>query len=81
MAKLTKFWVDIAQLYTIVGHDGYENLKGHCLTASEFIIKSKDPVFAESVSGIEGVSESGEISRLLINTFDAHKESPEPVQG
>ncbi len=75
MERLALFWVDIAQLYTIVGHESYEKIKGHCLTASEFIRKGHDPQFAETISGIEGVCEAEEISRLLQRAFD-HKIPP-----
>ncbi|WP_045860739.1 hypothetical protein [Teredinibacter purpureus] len=67
--RLTLFWVDIAQLYTIVGHDGYQNLKGVCLTASEFVKRAEEDEFVEKIRGLEGVSEASEIARLVKATF------------
>ncbi|QOL25223.1 hypothetical protein LP316_13105 [Thalassotalea sp. LPB0316] len=67
--RLTYFWVDIAQLYTIVGDEGYKVLKEHCQTASEFIKQSENTEFCHRVDQLEGVSNADEIARLLKSTF------------
>lgn len=69
IAHLTEYWADIARLYTILGHESYQKIKNHCLTASEFLHKAADPSFQETLKNIEGLCEAGEIARLLINTF------------
>lgn len=67
--QLTHFWVDIAQLYTVVGGTAYSEMKPYCLTASEFIRKAEDPEFIEKITGLQSVSEAPEIARLLRSTF------------
>jgi hypothetical protein len=67
--KLTFFWMDIAQLYTIVGHDGYQKIKNHCLTASEFVRKIDDAEFVKTIHELEGVGDAAEIARLVSKTF------------
>ena len=83
MKNLTYFWVNIAQLYTVVGEEAYKKINAHCLTASEFVKKSKDPKFVESIHALDGVSEVDEIAALLIKTFKGklirYDESPENI--
>ncbi len=67
--NLIHFWVDIAQLYTIVGHEAYDKIKLRCLTASAFLCKENDPEFIQSIHELEGVSEPHEIAHLLKRTF------------
>lgn len=69
MDKLVFFWVDIAQLYIIIGQEAYLEIKSTCLTASEFIRKANDPLFIEKVNALETLNETGEIARLLQRTF------------
>lgn len=77
--RLTCFWVDIARLYTIVGQEGYDKIKQHCMTASEFVKLSQKEDFRELIRGLETISEASEIATQIERTFgpnlDCLKES------
>ena len=67
--RMVFYWRDIAQLYTIVGHDAFMKIKGHCFTASEFVKRSEEENFREEINSIEGVGQAREIARLIEATF------------
>ncbi len=68
MAPLVDFWIDIAQLYTLLGQDNYQKVKPLCMTASEFVIKARDGAFCDAVQAA-GAGDAGEVARLLVRTF------------
>ena len=68
MASLVDFWVDVAQLYTIVGDEQYAKLEGLCASASHFVAMADDPAFLEAVTS-RGVGDPVEIVALLRRTF------------
>lgn len=68
MAKLVDYWSDIAKLYTLVGPQKYMIMQPVCLTASEFVLKSKDMEFVQALDDV-GVKNPQEIARQLLKTF------------
>lgn len=71
MATMLNLWVDIAQLYVIVGHESYHKLVPQCKSASGFIhkVKGENSAFITFVSEQE-IGDANEIARLLERTFN-----------
>lgn len=71
MATMLDLWVDIAQLYVIVGHESYHKLVSQCKSASGFIYKVRNgnSAFIEFVVD-QGIGDADEIARLLERTFN-----------
>jgi len=68
MATVISFWIDVAQLYVILGDASYQKIKEHCKTASGFLQKAEDKEFQEFLSSA-GIGDGGEIATLLKRTF------------
>ena len=70
MATVLDLWIDMAQLYVVVGHDAYQKLKHRCQSASGLIRKvaGKDAEFSQFVLEQE-IGDAEEISHLLQRTF------------
>lgn len=68
MATVIDLWIDVAQLYVVLGHDDYQKVKHRCKTASGFIAKSNDPEFLNYIA-TEEIGDGKEIARLLERTF------------
>jgi len=70
MATILNLWIDIAQLYVVVGHDAYQKLMKRCKSASGFInkVKQADAEFVKYVQEQE-IGDADEICRLLERTF------------
>ncbi|NQY65718.1 MAG: hypothetical protein HRT38_18875 [Alteromonadaceae bacterium] len=84
IAQIVAYWVNIAQLYVIVGHENYLVLNERCSTASGFIKLSVDPEFVAFIAESK-LGNCDEIAQNLINTFTissfsvAEKERPPKV--
>ena len=61
-------WVDVAQLYTIIGDERYAKVKPLCQTASEFVGRVDDDEFRGAL-GEREILNPAEIVRLLESTF------------
>jgi len=68
IAQVVDYWVDIAQLYVIVGHDNYLIIKQRCTTASGFIKLSNETDFAVFIRENK-LGDCGEIADNLLRTF------------
>ena len=49
IGRIIGYWIDIARLYVIVGHDHYIVMNGRCVTASGFIKQSEQTDFVEYI--------------------------------
>lgn len=74
MIPYVDIWVDVAQLFAILGGDGYQKIKSFCRTASVFISNSDDPQFRLRLKE-GGVENPQEIVDILKRTF---KSDPNP---
>lgn len=68
MARIVDYWMDIAQLYSVVGQENYHKVKKYCFTATGFIEKTQDPQFVEAIFK-DSIGDAREISRILTETF------------
>jgi len=68
IAQVVDYWVDIAQLYVIVGHDNYLIIKQRCTTASGFIKLSNETDFAVFIRENK-LGDCGEVADNLLRTF------------
>lgn len=68
MYNLVGYWIDIAQLYTVLGQEKYLLVKKYCRTASEFILRSGERDFVDTLAS-ENIVNIPEIARLLKRTF------------
>lgn len=71
MSTMLDLWIDIAQLYVVVGHDSYQRLKSRCKSASGFIKKagSGDEDFISFIAE-QNIGDANEICGLLQRTYD-----------
>ena len=68
MIPFIEIWIDVAQLFTVIGGDRYQKVKPFCQTASEFKSKSVDPEFKLKLEKC-GVENPREIIDILARTF------------
>jgi hypothetical protein len=68
MIPLIQLWIDVAQLYTILGGERYQKVKVVCQTAGEFIIIAGDPNLQGRLKDCE-IENPQEIVSLLKRTF------------
>jgi hypothetical protein len=76
MRPLVRYWMDVAQLHTILGEDRYGNVKVVCQTASEFVRRANEPDFQASLKA-NGVENPQEIYNLLLQAFPRLKAAQE----
>ena len=72
MIPLVDLWIDVAQLYTILGGERYQKCKALCQTASEFISLATDPTLQSKLKDCE-IENPQEIVNLLYRTFNQEK--------
>lgn len=72
MARIVDYWMDIAQLYSVLGQENYQKVKKYCFTATDFLRKAQDPQFATAIFN-ESIGDAKEISRILQETFPKHR--------
>jgi hypothetical protein len=68
IADMVDLWVDCARLYSVLGGDVYQKVKGTCATASGFLRLYKTPEFQENLKET-GVKNPEEIALLIRQTF------------
>ena len=68
MMPLVELWIDVAQLYTILGEERYKKIRSLCQTASEFMSIAKDPEFQTRLDENE-VKNPQEVVNILNHTF------------
>jgi len=70
MSTMVNLWIDIAQLYVVVGHDAYQKLLPRCKSASGFVKKVQDDD-AEFISYVkdQDIGCAKEICHLIERTF------------
>lgn len=68
IAQIVDYWINIAQLYMVVGHKNYLVLNERCNTASGFIKLSVEAEFIEFITESK-LGNCDEIAQNLIKTF------------
>jgi hypothetical protein len=68
MATVIDLWIDIAQLYVVLGQEGYEKIRRRCKSASGFLAMQADSEFTKFLSS-EGIGDAKEIAQLIQRTF------------
>ncbi len=68
LAKIINYWVEIAQLYVIVGHENYMNLKKRCNTSTSFVKQSSEPEFKQFILD-NNLGNAEEIAYNLCSNF------------
>jgi hypothetical protein len=69
--EMIDFWIDCARLLSLLGAEKYELIKGTCITATEFILRTDDPDFVENSKINHDINNTKEIARVLQETFGA----------
>ena len=78
IARIVGYWIDIARLYVIVGHDHYIVMNGRCVTASGFIKQSEKADFVAFITE-ENLGNCEEIVFGIKSTFLFYEESKKEV--
>jgi hypothetical protein len=69
--EMIDFWIDCARLLSLLGAEKYELIKGTCITATEFILRTDDPDFVQNSKVNHDINNPKEITRVLQETFGA----------